>query len=136
MPTNRLAMNNRNRRVITWLIAGTLALGITIAVAQTRDSSVRRFPRIPFGEVATVCWPSRLTERTALPAMPSAVGVYRVQSIPSRKTVMLKLFRALPIPSTRKNKAAIDRLARTPKSSNSFHLGDTDPTYNLTSEVD
>lgn len=109
-------MNNHNRRIVTWLIAGVLTLCIAIAVAQTRCSSVGRLPRIEFGEVATVCWPSGLVERVALPATPSAISVYRVQSIPSRKALMLKLFRALPIPPTPKNKVAINKLARTPES--------------------
>ncbi|MDO8682731.1 MAG: hypothetical protein Q7N50_04545 [Armatimonadota bacterium] len=47
--------------------------------------------------------------------MPSDIRVYKVQPIPSQKSVMLQLFRALPITLTPKNKAALDRIARTPE---------------------
>ena len=114
MSINKLTMNNR--RVITWLIAGTLVLGIAIAVAHTRDSSVRRYSRIEFGELAGAIGKLTFVQRTALPAAPSEVRIYKVQPLVSKKDALLKIFKALSIESSPEADARLRRLERAPGS--------------------
>ena len=112
-PTNRPTMNNR--RVVACVIAGVLALGVTVVVTQTRDSSMRRYPRFPFGEVATVCRPSTFVLRTKLPAMPSAVRVYRVERRAPTNAEFLKLVEALPITLSPEDEAWLLRSEHAPE---------------------
>ena len=108
--TNRLTMNNRNRRVVTWLIVGILASGVSFAVVKMRGSSVTRYPRIEFGDAGSGVGRLPLVQGATPQGMPSEVRVYKVHPLASKKDALVRILQALPIASSPETDAALRRL--------------------------
>lgn len=93
------------------LVSYLLALPLTSLAEEST-----RLPHIPFGETTT-CWPERFVLRTDLPIMPTEAVVHRVvHPLVERKPLLMKIFRALPLADTEENRAALEKLERTPES--------------------
>lgn len=102
-------MNNQAQKAIVWLVVGILAIGISQA-----QGAPKRYPRINFGE-GTFGKPP-VGQQPAFPAAPSEVRVYRVQKLDSKKDILLKLFKALPLPSNKETKGRVRNLESAPES--------------------
>ncbi|MCE5200243.1 MAG: hypothetical protein ABFD54_16090 [Armatimonadota bacterium] len=109
-------MNYRNRRFITWLIAGTLALCVVIAVAQTRVGATKRYPRIPFYETTESIGKFTLVQGAIPSNFPTEFRVYKVKPLASKKNAILKIFKALPLKSGPKTDAMLRQLEHAPES--------------------
>ena len=109
-------MNNRNRGVVTWLIAVTLIVVFIIVIAQWRENSVRRFPRIEFGELGGPIGKLTFVQRATPQEIPSTVRVYKVKPLASKKNALLRLLRALPIVASPETDGSLRQLERAPES--------------------
>lgn len=93
--SKEVIVNNLTRRIAVLLIVGILVLGAVITVEYIRANSVKRYPRIQFGE--TTVGKFTFVQRAALPDTPSSFYVYRVKPMESMNAEFLKLVEALPI---------------------------------------
>lgn len=104
-----------NRKVVTLLVAGVLVIGIA-ALAKLRHDSLSRYPRIEFGET-TVSYGELTLDQQVIPRkLPSEIMVYKVQPLESKKDVLLKIFKALPLAPGKKTEADLRQLERMPES--------------------
>lgn len=96
-----------------------------LCATPIKSAETDLLPRIPFGEVVTVCW-RKIVQRTELPSAPEAVRVYEIHPSASRKAEMLALLRALPITDTPERNRKLKEIERVSDARIERYLADKD----------